>query len=274
MQKLSPIFQNIMFVAAILLVSACTDSQEAPSGPPNLPNDRAGEVVKKAIEFAGGWQTWQQQKTVSYHKTTVNYNDDGSVKNQRTQLHRYRLRPDLKVRMEWQEDGVAHLLLNDQYYAYRFRDGEAISDSNLVNGARNATFGSHYVFCMPFKLADPGVRLEFVGRIRLDTGHLVDKVKTTYLPGTGDAAGLHTWTYYFDAADGRLRANLLEFNSGHFLYSEYLDHQVIDEIHMPTRRLGYRSNADGKKLLKASEITYDSVTFNLPLEADLFAVTH
>ena len=139
------------------------------------------------------------------------------------------------------------------------------------NEARNATFGSHYVFNMPFKLADPGAHLSYAGREKLADGIVADKVRVTYDKGAGDAGGLHTWTYYFDTKSGRLCANNLNYGPGKYDFTEYLDDKPMDGLRLSTRRYGYEADAKAKKGPKASEIVYEEVRWDVPFDKALFA---
>jgi len=69
-----------LLIAALVLVHLTPD---AGSGLTRLPNDRAGEIVKRAIEYAGGWDSWAGKNTVEFRKTTIRYKPDGSVERKR-----------------------------------------------------------------------------------------------------------------------------------------------------------------------------------------------
>ncbi len=237
-----------------------------------LPKDRAGSVVRRAIDYAGGWNVWEATKTVEFRKTTIWYKADGSVERKRVQQHRYVLQPRLHARIEWAEDDNTIVLVNDGYHARKLIAGVVQKGEDTMNEARNATFGSHYVFGMPFKLTDPGARLVYLGRKRLADRTEAQKVRVTYEKGVGDAGGFHTWTYYFDAKTGRLCANHLNYGPGQYDFTEYHDDVDIGGMRVSTRRLGYRADARGRRGPKVSEILYEEIRRNVPLEDVLFVL--
>ncbi len=237
-----------------------------------LREDGAGAVVRRAIDYAGGWKAWAAAKTVEFSKTTVRFKADGSVEHKRVQHHRYGLKPRLHARIEWDEDGNTIVLVNDGYHARKLIAGVVQKGEDAMNEARNATFGSHYVFGMPFKLTDPGAQLVYLGRERLADGTEAQRVRVTYEKGVGDAGGLHTWTYYFDAKTGRLCANHLNYGPGQYDFTEYHDDADIGGMRVATRRLGYGADARGRQGPKVSEILYEEIRTNVPLEDALFVV--
>lgn len=238
-----------------------------------LPDSPAGEIVRRAIDAAGGWQAWAAQPTVSYLKVTDRYGPDGEIESSRGDRHRYRLDPSPAMRIEYTgADGREITLINSGQEAWKLVDGALATDEADRNQAWNSTFGSQYVFSMPFKLTDPGAILSYEGRVTLADGTEVDAVRAEYEPGAGSAGGMHVWTYYFDPDDAHLVANLLEFgpDPDDWEYTEYFDHRAFGDLTLPSRRISYHSNAAGEKLVKASQLTNREVRFGVPLAEDLF----
>lgn len=252
--------------ALLFVVLAAGDS------PDNLPAGPAGATVRRAIAHHGGMAAWAGKTTVQFRKTTTRYGPDGKADRRPTQLHRYVLQPRMQARIEWEEDGHHIVLINDGGQAVKLVDGKPAPATADVNQARNVTFGSHYVFNMPFKLADPGSKLSSATRRRLPDGTLLDAVRVTYLPGAGDAAGMHTWTYFFDARSGRLTANHLTYGPGQHDYTEYHDDLVVDGITIARRRVGFGADGTRRKGPRTSEILYEDVKFDVPLDARLFSL--
>lgn len=238
--------------------------------PPNRLQGKPGEVVRRSIEHAGGWDAWEQKRTVQFRKTTTRYLPDGKVERRRVQVHRYILRPEMRARIDWEENSKRYTLINDGRQAWKLVDGREATTQTDINEARNATFGSHYVFGMPFKLTDPGAILEHSGRGRLGGGN-VDRVRVDYEKGAGDAGGMHAWTYLFDARTGRLVANHLQYEADKYDYTEYLDEKPTSGLLLPMRRLGYNANPKGKRGPRTTEILYEDVRWNEDLPPALFA---
>ena len=238
---------------------------------PTLPGGAAGATLRRAMAHHGGFEAWAAKTSVQFRKTTTRFGADGKVDRRPTQLHRYLLRPRLRARVEWEEDGRQIVLINDGGQGVKFVDGRPATAEADVNQARGVTFGSHYVFNMPFKLADPGAQLAAGSSRRLPDGTSVDAVRVTYGPGVGDAGGMHAWTYFFDARSGRLTANHLTYGPGKHDYTEYHDDMVVDGITLARRREGYDADASRRKGARTSEIVYEDVKFDVPLDAALFA---
>ncbi len=174
------------------------------------------------------------------------------------------------MRVEWESDGSQGLMINDGEQAWKFVNGQPATTSEDVNAARGNTFGSEYVFSIPFKLRDPGTQLADGGPVTLDDGTVVQKIRTTYAKGAGDAGGMHTWTYLIEPQNGRLVANNLEFAPGKFDWTEYYDEKPIGQLLLSVRRVGYNADAKGKVGPKQSEITYDQFKTNVDYPPDYF----
>lgn len=230
-----------------------------------LPSGRAGDVVRRAIEYAGGMEAWAAVRTLSFRKTTIRFRADGSEESRRVEFHRYRMSP-FRALIERTEGGKSIVLVNDGRQARKLVDGVSLSATDDSNQARNATFGSHYVFNMPFKLTDAGVHLEHVGRETLRGGTLAVKIRVTYDKGAGDAGGLHTWTYFFDTKTGRLAANLLRYDEDRYEYTEYLDDVSVGPLRLSMRRYGYAAGARGARGPRQSAIVYEDVRLDVPWE--------
>ena len=251
---------KLRFILPLLAAFAFTAAQELPPQ----------QLVEKAIEHAGGWDAWMNTKTLQFRKTTVRFNEDGSVKEQRVQFHKYLLHPSPKMRIEWESNGSQGVFLNDGQQAWKLVNGKPSTEQTDINAARNNTFGSHYVFGMPFKLRDPGTRLENAGTMTFDDGALLQKVRVSYERGAGDAGGMHTWTYMFDPQSGRLVCNHLQYEADKWDWTEYYDEKPVGSMLLSTRRVGYKADANGKFGPKTSEITYDQIETNVQFQGELF----
>lgn len=259
---------GLAVAAAALLLAAKNLTAQAPAaarltGP-------AGDVVRKSIEHVGGWKAWESKRTVQFRKTVTRYRPDGKIERRRVQTHQYVLRPELRARIAWEEEGKSVVMINDKNDAWKVVDGVPGKTPEDRNSARNNTFGSHYVFGMPFKLTDRGAILQHEGRVPLGRAS-ADRIKVTYERGAGDAGGMHTWVYFFDARTGRLLANNLHYGEGKYEYTEYLDERPTGDLLLPMRRLGYNANAKGKLGRRNSEILYEDVRWNVDLPPSLFA---
>lgn len=237
-----------------------------------LPPGPAGDAVRRGIEAAGGWEAWEAKPAVDYRKTTRSFAPDGSVAREVVERHRYRLHPPLGIRIEREGEEGRVVLMNRGDQAWKTVDGALATSQQDRDQAWNSTFGSHYVFAMPFKLTDPGTVLEHLGERELPDGTVAEAVRATYEPGAGSAAGMHAWTYYFATDDGRLVANRLQHGPApeDCSYTEYLDHRQVEDLVLPTRRVGYSCDATEGRGAKGSEMLHEDIRFVEPLPEELF----
>lgn len=248
----------------LLWISGCGPAA-VETGPPD---GRADEIVAAAIEAAGGWDVWKGKTSVDYLKRTAGFDEQGKQVSEQVQRHRYLLQPRFKARIEYQEGGQHIVLINDGEQAWKLVDGQVASSQSDRDQAWNSTYGSHYVFCMPFKLTDPGAELHYAGRRRLPNRTEAERIDVTYAPGAGSAAGLHFWTYYFSVSDGQLVANHLRHgpDPDQNLFTEYDRVALVDGLRLPTVRYGYASDPEQNRLHKVSEISYSEIRFDVVVD--------
>ncbi len=248
-----------------------THSQE-PEGnpiPPNLPDSEAGDIVKKVIDFAGGWEQWKQKKTLSYIKNVAYYDSMGNKVREFSQLHQYRLRPNFRARISWEEEGTKYEMIYNGQKARKLKGGEVLTGEDDTNSAWNSSFGSHYVMCMPFKLTDPGTILSYEGLDTLANNRVVHSIKAMYEKGAGSAGGMHTWWYYFDKDTFMPVANYLDYGDG-FSYTQYESFKEVDGLNVSKKRNGFSTNKERDLLYLSTEYTNENIVFNEPFEDTLF----
>ncbi|MDQ2980218.1 MAG: hypothetical protein M3R62_13460 [Acidobacteriota bacterium] len=262
-------------VLGLLIVSPAIFARTGQTAPPAPPASAATDaaaraVVQRGIDYAGGSAAWASKKSVEFKKTVTRFKPDGSVEWRRVETHRYRLQPSFGGRIERDEAGKKALMVNNGTQAWRFVDSQELTSQAENNSARGSTFGSHYVFGMPFKLLDPGVHLAYAGKEKLAGGAEVEKIRATYDKGAGDAGGYHTWTYYFDTKTGRLTANHLNYDSGRYDFTEYSDDKTFSGVRLATHRRGFNADAKGKTGPQTTDTIYEDVRFDVPVSNSMF----
>ncbi|CAN5369881.1 hypothetical protein BH23BAC2_BH23BAC2_13880 [soil metagenome] len=237
----------------------------------NLPKNEAGNIVKESIEHAGGWDNWNNKKTLTYTKIIQFVNEKGEVEREVEQLHEYKLKPELKVKISWEEDGDKYAIINNSQQAKKYKNGVALEDEESMNSAWNSSFGSHYVMCMPFKLTDPGTVLKYEGIDTLKNGMIVHAVKTTYEEGAGSAAGKHIWTYYFDKDSYELAGNFLDYGDG-YSYTQYEKIENKDGIRMNTDRKSFKANSINDITQLTTNYRNEDIQFDLKMDDAMFEI--
>ncbi len=235
----------------------------------NLPDTEAGDIVGKAIEKMGGMENWESKNTISYNKTIKFFDSIGQQLREVKQLHEYQLKPELKIKISWEEDGDKYYILNNGDEARKYKNNELMMSEEDKNSAWNSSFGSHYVATIPFKLTDEGAVLEYSGIDTLSNGKVVRGVTTTYKQGAGSAAGKHTWIYYFDKDTFEPAGNFLDYGDGYsFIINESF--VEVDGIVLMNNRKSYNTNAEQELLFLTTEYTYDNYKFNQDFGEDYF----
>lgn len=264
-------------LAALLPLSACggeTDTgegvgEEEPSRDvptARLPNDTAGALVARAIRAHGGWEAWTSVRTVEYEKTTVYRPPDGSPPDTTVERHRYVLHPSPRIRIDRRTEHGTTVLAYDGERARTFVDGRLVDTPEAAEEASYTTLGSHFVFALPFKLTDPGARLEHLGRDTLNGAGPVEVVEVTY----GEGPDAHTWRHYFDRESGRLAASWLNRGPGLQSFTEYVEYGGAGGLDVVLRRVGYASNAEAERLERTTLYRHQDHRFDVSLPDSIF----
>jgi len=235
----------------------------------NLPDNDAGDIIQKAINFSGGWEQWANKKNLSYTKKITYFDSLENKIREVKQLHQYQLKPNLKMRISWEQDGNLYEIRNNGEQALKFKNGEVLSGEEINNSAWNSSYGSHYVMCIPFKLTDPGTILTYEGLDTLAANHVVHSIKVIYEKGAGSAAGMHTWWYYFDNHNYKLIANFLDYGNG-FSYTQYESFKEVANIKINQQRKSYRTNKNRDLLYIGTVYTNENIQFDTTFEEGLF----
>jgi len=211
--------QVIVALSVLALLSACRGKSEPPSPTPTpssaptatatpvaaaleqLPNDKAGHLIARAIDAAGGWKQWESHRDVSLISTLSIFDRIGSVVSETILLQRSPLHEGLRTRVEsiGLDDEVS--LGFDEGNAWMMRDGKAITDALSMAFLRFNAVSSHYWFGLPFILAESPVRLSYLGSEAAD-GRQWEKVRVDF--PDRDNAPADWMVLYVDADSGLL----------------------------------------------------------------------
>ena len=257
-------------VSFIFLFSGCQNSASVKANPMDrLPDNEAGEVVRKAIDYAGGWDVWDSKKNFSFFKKITQMDSTGAVIRSVKQLHQYNLADQFQARMTWKKDGYNYLIINNGEQAKKYKEGMELTDDKSKNEAWNASFGSHYVISMPYKLTDPGVTLTYEGIDTIVLDQPVHSVKVEYAIGAGSAGGMHVWWYYFDQNTYDLVGNYLDYGEGHSL-TTYEVFEDVEGMRFHNKRYSYKSNENRERVQLKTIYENEEMKFDQPFESDAF----
>ena len=207
-----------------------------------LPNDEAGKIIRDAIQYAGGWENWLSKKGLTFYKTVIYYDSVGKITKSSRSLQELNLFPNFKSKASWVDSGKQITVLNNGQQAWRLENGKIKTDDKSKNSAWNSSFGTHYVMCMPFKLADPGAHFTYEGLVNLPNGKKALSVKVTYDDWAGSSGRFHKWTYFFDPKTHQLMANFLNYGGG-CSFTEYLKDTIVGGIRYNLKRNSYQTDS-------------------------------
>jgi len=259
-----------LVVVFMILIACHSSTAEIDIHPMDrLTDDKAGEVVREAIEHAGGWEAWSSKDDFSFYKKITQVDSIGNVKRIVKQLHQYNLADQFKARMTWAMDSSEYMIINDGGQAKKYEKGTELHDDKSKNEAWNSSFGSHYVLFMPFKLTDPGTKLSYLGIDSKTLNKPAHEIKVEYEKGAGSSGGMHVWSYYFDIETYDMVGNYLDYGKGHS-FTTYETSEMVDGIKIFNKRYSHASN-ENKEILQLKTIYENEVMkFNRGLDAKLF----
>ncbi len=192
-------FKIFTFLILATMVACTEKSGEPPLS--QIKDKKAREVLSQAIERSGGWENWTAASWVFYKKRTVLYDSLGQVESDRTQLHKYQLKPAFTASISWLQDGDRHEIFFENNLAKKNVNGTTVEKGGKAH--ENTVQSALYTLFMPFKLLDPGVELSYRGLLTLPNG---EEVHTIF----ADYEGEEDWEYYFDTNTGDFVANLVD----------------------------------------------------------------
>ena len=263
--------RNISVMVVLATFSCQPKEKKNPDLIDNLPENKAGEVVKKAIERAGGWDSWKEKKNFSFYKKITHLDSLGNEEKTVLQHHTYQLQGKFKARMEWSIGEDNFLIINNGEQAKKYKNGVELTDLASKNEAWNSSYGSHYVIGMPYKLTDPGTTLIYEG---IDSTLLevpVHCIKVEYAKGAGSTGGMHLWYYYFKVDDYDLAGNYLNYSEG-YSFTSYEVFENVNNHRIHNKRFSYISNKDKERSLLRTVYENEEMKFDRELDENAFTL--
>jgi len=221
---------EFVFIACLVFQIGCRDHY------PNHLKGEAGSIIKQSIEAHGGWESWNEIDTLSVFKHIWSYNDSGEIALERAEKQFFIYRPTKEILIEWEEDDTTYFIdCGEELHWYLPEHGAIPADSLSI---LNTALSAEYVFCMPFKLADPGARFQYQGIENLEDGQQVYAIEVNY----DEDKINHPWTYFFDTESLLLAACLVRHADG-YSYIKNTSYISIDGRVHYHKRLSYDSDS-------------------------------
>ncbi|MBA3648696.1 MAG: hypothetical protein H0W62_09115 [Chitinophagales bacterium] len=267
-------FRLNSFVVAFLIIAleACKhhDTIERADLPVTM-DDSSRVIIDRANVYAGGFNTWQQKRSLSFDKKTISYDSTGAIVRELNQHFDYVLQPEFHAKISYVLHDTAITLIHDGMKARKLYNGKLSSKQKDIDGAWNSCFGSQYVMCMPYKLKDPGIKAAYEGMVTLLDGVPAQVVKASYVKGAGSNPD-NVWYYFFEPGTGKLLANSLNGKYNYWDYTRYEGFEKSGGLLMPVKRIGYTADTLNKPLSKVSEITQSHIVFDKRFREDYFHI--
>jgi hypothetical protein len=163
---------NILFVSfSILFVTVFSVQAQ----------DKASDIINRAVNFAGGNSPWQENGNLVVHESQTRYEDEGTVQ---VDLIHTMSTNNKGYRIEISRAGVNTVYGWDGTKFWATVDGKP-GDHDLVNEARRVISDAYFRFSLPFILDDPEQKAEFTGKDSVN-GLVTEVVKIKYEKSPAD----------------------------------------------------------------------------------------
>jgi hypothetical protein len=237
-----------LFILISLAILSCSQS----------PEQRAEEILEKAIEAHGGQEAWDQLETLKFRKWTKLLREDGSVENETDQLIEFRLKPYFEGTISWTSDSVEHISIFDGSKMKYTMGGNSVQNPDFLNSKKKDFDAAFYVIAQPWKLLeDEGSSLYYEGQKTLATDKLAEVVRVNYGPEDD------VWWYYFDPISFEMLGNEVQLKD-HRSLVENDSMEKTGPFLLYGKRTSYRVGEDGEKLYVRAQYLYSD--FEIKLE--------
>lgn len=237
--------KNIYVFLAILLFASCATTQHKDTLS-TVKDAKLKEVLSKALDAMGGYDNWNNIKSLQFDKKTNLYEASGAVEKATDQKHTYTFHPTNKVNISWKEGDVVNEMLMEKGQVKKLKNGQ-VDTTAKSSSLKNSIYASTFVIGIPFKLLDEGAELSYEGTKVIANGKKVHVVKAVYNPTTYKA---HTkadiWWHYFDEQNYQQVGYTVQLHD-HTSYVENLSFDRVGGFLFTTSRKSWRVDDNGNK---------------------------
>jgi len=234
-----------------LLVAVGSGCQPAatPSAVPRLPAGEAGQVLKRALDAAGGWSRWVALRDVGYINTLTLFDPFGNVSSQSIGWYMAPLHRGMQARME-------SIGLPDEVQlgvngadTWILRDGTAVTESPRLELARFNMVSNLFWFSLPFALAEMPATITDLGEVDGDAQARWHRLKVVFeannpgVPGEWFILYFNTRTNLIDRVHAKITAAFLR----HELWvGKWLDYHDWNGLKKERQRQFFPANDAGE----------------------------
>lgn len=249
----------IAFTTLLLLSPfAC----QAPIADPfaHIADAQVKQVLSAACDASGGMDTYAKVDSIVYMKRSVLYEPDGSKQSDVTQLHSYQLAPSLAGTIAWTDSLGVHEIIYSPDDPHRTLDGERTDHTPAA--VSKSFMGSYFVLFIPYKMADPNVKLSYEGEVTIDKKPY-EVLAAHYAPDTYDNHSTDdVWTLFCDKANGTVLSNLV-YHPPTYAYIENTESTDEYPLKMNTYRQTWRTDKNRNKEYLRGEFWYWDYQFTM-----------
>lgn len=269
----------VRLAIALLVVGACAACAPSgdgapPHGTPRLPEGRAGEVLGRAIDAAGGWQRWQSLHDVGYVSMLTVLDPLRQVSSDSIGWFSAPLHDGVRARMDSLGLPTEVRFGIDGDQTWIVSDGRAVRSPNQLALTRFDMVSSLFWFSLPFSLAERPVTIAYAGEQRDDTRRW-ERLRVEFPDDGPDVPG--PWLIlYFDAETGlidRVHGRLTAPFLRHELWvGQWLQYRDCAGIQKERQRRFFPADADGGIIGDmVAEQFVERISFNNGYSHDHFA---
>lgn len=231
---------------------SCSPNSETLDPYVQISDSTAREIIRQAINHAGGLDRWNAIKQLDYKKEFKLYSEEGSIEKSYSQLHKYDLVKDNIWIQYIENNDTITTIKNKQKYS-RSINGKNKSDKTAAFQKLINT--SLYVIGMPFKLLDEGTILSYIGDTIL-RGDKCNVLEARYNTSEYSShSGNNTWRYYFHDQTKEIVANWVDAGD-HFSFISNLTTKRNGGILFNAKRESHRVDSLGQKLYLRADYLY------------------
>ncbi len=225
----------------------------------HIEDEQARNIIKAAIEYAGGIERWESIKNLHYTKQFSLLLEDGSTQKAYDQIHDYSYHPT-KIAIFSIENGdtIRTLLENGKYQRSKNDTLLDVSQESLAKSANSST----YVLGMPFKLLDAGATIRY-GSEQDFKGKKANIIEVRY---DADKHENHSssepWKFYFDKQTAEWLGYWVA-SSDHYNIVENISFERAGDLLWIKERKSYRADSLGNRLYLRADYTYGDYTLEV-----------
>jgi len=244
---------RITIFTFILFLISCSTTKNVDLN--HIQDQKAKEVIEKAMVAAGGLKNWLNKDKLKFRKWTKLYFEDGNVESDNTKIHVYTPK---EILINWDEEDAKHILkadIQDKNYI-KYENGVKVKPKSGMP-LKNGLIAGEFVINIPFNLKDPGAKISYEGETTLRNGNRVHVVRAEY---NGEQYENHTtsdiWWHFFDVKSFISRGYKVK-HLDHISLIENESYQTENGFTFPKERKSYRANDQGEVLYLRAEYLYD-----------------